>query len=151
MAIYIGADHRGFQLKEILKNYLRDKETEVVDMGNENYDENDDYVDFAKLVAEKVAEGPDKNRGILICRSGVGVSIVANKFKGIRCGLIHNVDQAYLAKNDDDINILAFSAEFTNEEDAKNIIDMWLKTPFSGKEKDERRIEKIKEVEKNKE
>lgn len=143
MIIYIGADHRGFELKEYLKKYLADSGHQVIDLGNDHYDPNDDYPDFAKLVAEKVSVDPEINRGILICRSGAGVDIVANKFKGVRSALVTDVKQAELVRKDDDTNILSLASELTNEEQAKKIVDTWLKTPFSGIEKDARRIKKI--------
>ena len=147
MIIYIGADHRGFELKENLKIFLKNDGFEVVDMGNDHYDENDDYPDFAKLVAQKVSEDPGNNRGVVICRSGVGVDVVANKFKKVRSALISDVHQAYLSRNDDDTNVLALSSEFTHEGDAREILATWLKVPFSNSEKDKRRIQKINNIE----
>ncbi len=147
MNIYIGADHRGFKLKESLKKFLDNTEYEVIDLGNDHYDEDDDYPDFAKKVAEKVSEDPENNRGIVICRSGVGVSVTANKFKNVIAGLIFNSDQALLSRRDDNVNVLALASEFINGDSAERIVDIWLRTPFSGKEKDERRLEKIKEIE----
>lgn len=148
MTIYIGADHRGFGLKEALKKYLIKNGYQVVDMGNDHYDVNDDYPDFAKLVAEKVSSDAENNRGILICRSGVGVDIVANKFKGVRSALVMDVKQAELVRYDDDTNVLSLASELTNEEQVKKIVDVWLKIQFSGSEKDKRRINKIREIEK---
>ena len=145
MTIYLGSDHRGFKLKEILKIFLKENGHEVVDFGNSNYDENDDYPDFAKAVAEKVAENPENNRGILICRSGVGVDIVANKFKGVRSALASNPEQARLSRNDDDANILSLAADFLSENEMREIISVWLETPFSGDENHKRRLQKIKE------
>ncbi len=145
MIIYIGADHRGFELKEELKKFLAESGYEVVDLGNDHYDANDDYPDFAKLVAQKISNNPE-DRGILICRSGAGVDIVANKFKGVRSALVTNVKQAELVRKDDDTNVLSLASELTNKEQAKKIVDVWLKTPFSGLEKDKRRINKISEL-----
>ena len=92
--IYLGADHRGFRLKEEIKKFLAEKNYQFEDMGNLAYDPNDDYTDFAKLVAKKVSEKPEENKGILICGSGVGVDIVANKFKGVRSALADDVQTA---------------------------------------------------------
>lgn len=147
MLIYIGADHRGFELKESLKNFLEKKGYEVVDVGAEKFDENDDYPDFARLVGMAINQDPISRKGILICGSGVGVDIVANKFKRVRSSLIFNPDQAFMARNDDDANILSLSADFLNEEDAKKILGTWLATGFSGKEQHRRRIEKIGGIE----
>ncbi len=147
MLIYIGADHQGFQLKDALKKFLKERGYEVVDVGNEKYDENDDYPDFAVLVARQVAQDASMRRGVLICGSGAGVDITANKFKGIRSVLAANPDQAYLSRRDDDTNVLSLAAEFTNEEIAKKILSVWLATPFSNEEKYKRRLEKIREIE----
>lgn len=159
MTIYIGSDHRGFELKEELKKFLAESGYEVVDLGNDHYDAEDDYPDFSAKVAQKVAEksaelrGIDAEvrrkeevKGILICRSGAGVDIVANKFKGVRSALVTDVKQAELVRKDDDTNVLSLASELTNKEQAKKIVDIWLKTPFSGLEKDKRRINKISEL-----
>lgn len=147
MLIYIGADHRGFNLKETLKKFLKDQGYEVVDVGNEVYDENDDYPDFAALVSRAISQGPVNCRGILICGSGVGVDIVANKFKGVRSALVNIPDQAYLSRNDDDTNVLSLAADFLSEDDAKKILSTFLQTPFSGKENYRRRLGKIRQLE----
>jgi len=146
MIIYIGSDHRGFELKEHLKKYLIESNYQVVDLGNDHYDANDDYPDFAKLVAEKISQDSENSRGILICRSGAGVDIVANKFKGVRSALVTDIGQAELVRKDDDTNVLSLASELTNEEQAKKIVEAWLKTPFSGLEKDKRRIGKIASI-----
>lgn len=143
MIIYIGADHRGFEFKEALKKFLAESGYQVVDMGAVHYDKDDDYPDFAKLVGEKVSQDSENSRGILICRSGAGVDIVANKFKGVRSALVTDIKQAELVRYDDDTNVLSLASELTNEEQAKKIVDIWLKTPFSNLEKDKRRINKI--------
>jgi len=147
MLIYIGADHRGFELKETLKDFLKTKGYEFVDVGNSKYDENDDYTDFAKLVGKALSEDPAVRRGILICGSGVGVDIAANKFRGVRSSLAFNSDQAFMARNDDDTNVISLPADFLSEEDARKILGTWLATPFDGKEKHARRLEKISEIE----
>jgi ribose 5-phosphate isomerase B len=147
MLIYIGADHRGFQLKEILKKFLKDQGYEVIDVGNDHYDENDDYPDFAKLAARAVSQDPPNRRGILICGSGVGVDIVANKFKGVRSALVNSPDQAYLSRYNNDANTLSLGADFLNEEQARKILSVWLATLFSGKENPKRRLEKIVNIE----
>lgn len=148
MLIYLGADHRGFKLKETLKNFLKKQNYEVVDVGNVEYNENDDYPDFAKAAAQAVSEDFENRRGIVICGSGAGVDIVANKFDGVRSILANNIEQAILSRKDDDTNVLALAAEFTNEDLAKEISIAWLKTQFSGEEKYKRRIAKINEYEK---
>ncbi len=147
MLIYIGADHRGFQLKEILKKQLSELNYEFVDVGNNHYDENDDYPDFAVSVSQAISQDPLSRRGILICGSGAGVDIVANKFKDVRSVLAINLDQARVSRNDDDTNILSLAADFLTEDEAKKILDIWLKTPFSSKENYQRRIQKISQIE----
>ncbi len=147
MLIYIGADHRGFNLKKSLKNFLEKKGYEVIDVGNTKLDENDDYPDFAKLVGDAVSQDLLARKGILICGSGVGVDVVANKFKGVRSSLAFNSDQAFLARNDDDANVLSLPADFLNEEDAEKILGTWLVTGFSGEEPRVRRLGKIGEIE----
>ncbi|KKR89127.1 MAG: hypothetical protein UU85_C0003G0044 [Candidatus Wolfebacteria bacterium GW2011_GWA2_42_10] len=149
MLIYIGADHQGFRLKESLKKFLKNQGYEIVDVGNSHYDEDDDYPDFAGLVARQVAQDSTNRRGVVICSSGVGVDITANKFKGARSALVDNIEAARLSRHDDDANVLALAARFINEEEAKKILDIWLKTPFSGEEKHKKRLEKIKNIEDN--
>lgn len=145
MVIYIGADHRGFNHKEAIKKYLADLGYTVSDMGNEKYDEFDDYPDFAEKVGQKVSvEG---GIGILICGSGVGMDIVANKFSGVRSALVSNSEQAMDAKTDDDINVLSLAADYTSVEDSKKIISIWINSKFSGEERFKRRLKKITEIE----
>lgn len=147
MLIYIGADHQGFTLKESLKKYLQEKGYEVIDVGNGHLDPNDDYPDFASLVGRAVSQDPIARRGVVICRSGVGVDIVVNKFKGVRSALVHNSEQAKLSRADDDANVLALSNEFASGEKAEKIVETWLTTDFSGDERHVRRLEKIREIE----
>ncbi len=147
MLIYIGADHRGFELKQSLKKILGGKGYEIVDVGDDKYDENDDYAIFAKAVGQAVGQDPINRKGVLICGSGVGVDIVANKFKGVRSSLIFSPDQAFAARNDDDANVLSLPADFLKEEEAAKILGVWLATAFSGKEKNARRLEEIRTIE----
>lgn len=155
--IYLGADHRGFNLKEALKKYLAELSNDFSarggpalgweDLGALELNPDDDYPDYALAVAKKVAENPDENRGILICGSGVGVDIVANKIKNIRSALGFDPKQAQISRNDDNANVLSLSADFISEGLAKEIVKTWLETPFSGLEHHARRIDKIKEIE----
>lgn len=147
MIIYFGADHRGFALKEFLKLQVQDSGYETLDCGNEVYDENDDYPDFARAVAEKVGKNPGGSRGILVCGSGVGMDIAANKFPGVRAGLALSSDQIYDARRDEDINILAVPAGFVSQEDAEKILKIFLETAFKGEERYRRRLGKIAEIE----
>lgn len=147
MLIYIGADHRGFQLKESLKKYLKDSGYEVVDVGNDKYVSTDDYPDFAALVGRKISLDPENSRGILICGSGVGVDAAANKFKNVRSALAFNAEQAAMSRSDDNANVLSLAADYLDEEDVKKILSVWLATNFSGEERHRRRLKKIEDIE----
>lgn len=147
MLIYIGADHRGFQLKESLKTYLKDSGYEAVDVGNDQYVATDDYPDFAALVGRKVGLDPENSRGVLICGSGVGVDVVANKFKNVRSAFALNPDQAVASRNDDKTNVISFASDYLSEEEAKKILSAWLAAPFSGEERHVRRLKKIEDIE----
>lgn len=147
MLIYIGADHRGFQLKESLKNYLKNSGYEMVDVGNDKYIAGDDYPDFAALVARKISLDPETSRGILLCGSGVGVDIAANKFKNVRSALAFNTEQAAASRSDDNTNVLSLAADYLSEDDAKKILSVWLATDFSGEERHQRRLRKIEDIE----
>jgi len=147
VVIYLGADHRGFNLKETIKDFLQDKGYEIIDFGNSSYDEKDDYPDFAAKVAEHVSRNPEMSRGILLCGSGVGVDVVSNKFKNIRSALGITSDQIYDARHDDDVNVLSLAADYMSPEDTKKIVQVFLSTPFSGEERFRRRIEKISQIE----
>lgn len=148
MNIYIGADHRGFAMKEGLLPWLREQGHVVHDMGAQEFTEGDDYPDYAMEVAQAVATDTENNRGVLLCGSGIGMAITANKITGIRAGSIQAVDIVKSARNDDDINILSLGADFMNLEDAKAVIATFLQTPFSGQERHVRRVGKITEMEK---
>ena len=147
MIIYLGADHRGFQLKESLKAFLKDRGYETVDMGNTSYDKSDDYPDFASAVARKISAAPRESRGILACGSGAGADIVANKFPNVRSVLAISSDQVYDARHDDDVNIVSFSADFTDAPSAEKILLTFLETPWSGEEKNRRRLQKLTGIE----
>ena len=146
MTIYIGADHRGFKLKEMIKEFLKNRGYNVLDVGDTFYDENDDYPDFAVNVAEKIGVEYENSRGILVCASGVGMSVVANRFPRVRAGLIMTPDQAFDARNDDDSNVLVLPANYITSDVAKRILITWLETPFSGEEKFRKRLAKIDQI-----
>lgn len=148
MKIYLGADHRGYELKERVARFLFEKGYTFEDMGADSYHPDDDYPLFAEKVASIVAYEPE-SRGILFCGSGVGMDIVANKFDNVRCGLGINKLQVEAVRSDDDINILSLASDFTNEEEALLMVEAFLNTPFSGKENHKRRIEEIKKIEAN--
>ena len=146
MNIYIGADHRGFELKEQLKPWLMEEGHKVVDCGNTVLDPLDDFPDYSFAVAEQVSDDP-KSLGILICGSGGGVTIAANKVTGVRCVTASRAQDVKHNRAHDDANVLAVAANFTNAGDAKKLITAFLETKFSGEEKYKRRIAKIAEYE----
>lgn len=150
MKVYLGADHRGFKLKEELRTWLLEKKISVKDLGAFKYNPDDDYPLFAQEVARNVVADLKKNlesRGIITCGSGVGVDIVANKFKHIRSGLALNVKQVEEARKDDDINILAIPSDFVSDEEAKKLVKIFLGTKFSKEGKKIRRLKEIDKIE----
>lgn len=144
--IYLAADHGGFKYKNKLKEHLDDTPYDYKDVGNLEYDKTDDYPDFAKKAVEGVLEDPEKNRGILLCKSGTGEIITANKFKGIRATLSWNVKHAKKSREHNNTNVLAIPADYISFKKTKNIVDEWLETKFSDKERHIRRLEKIKDL-----
>lgn len=147
MLIYFGADHRGFSLKNELKEFVTGLGYEIEDLGNKAYEESDDYPDFAAAVAKKVSMNPEGSRGILICGSGVGVDVVANKFPRVRSALALSSEQIEHARTNDDINILSIAADVLSAGDAKKAIEKFLRTPFSDAERCRRRLDKISAIE----
>src|SRR5688500_5589813 len=109
--IFIGADHRGFELKAKINEWMRGRDLEFEDLGAFEELPDDDYVDYAIEVGLHVAKNPIKNRGIVICGSGVGVDVAANKVNKVRCGLGFSPDQVHAARKDDDINVLALASD----------------------------------------
>lgn len=146
MKIYLGADHGGFELKEKIKERLAQWGYTFEDLGNTVFDPSDDYPDFAFKVAKAVAKNPD-SRGILTCRSAAGMVIAANKVKGARAAAAFNSTAAKHSREHNDANILALSGDWTDEKQAKELLKVWLETPFSGEERHIRRIKKIEEYE----
>ena len=140
--IYLGADHAGFERKEIIKKTLVNNEYDVIDLGNDHFDQEDDYPDFAFAVAKKVASEPG-SLGILVCASGQGMCMTANKVKGIRGVLGYNTWAAETSRHDDDTNILCLPGKSLSDDEIKKIVETWLKTEFSGEERFVRRIKKI--------
>lgn len=146
--LYIGSDHRGFQLKEELKKYLIGQGIEVEDLGAFEYQEDDDYPDIALAVAKQVAENPEANRGVLICGSGHGADMVANKVGGIRAALCFNRQVAAQSREHEDANVIVLASDWVDDPAAKDIVSVWLGKPFSGEERHIRRLKKIMEIEK---
>ncbi|MEK7587703.1 MAG: RpiB/LacA/LacB family sugar-phosphate isomerase [Patescibacteria group bacterium] len=152
MKVFIGADHRGFPLKESLKPWLVSLKYDVVDCGNDHLDLTDDFPDFSFAVADNVSKNSFarpglaklNSAGIVICGSGAGVVIAANKVAGIRAALAYSPEEITRNRQHDDVNVLALAADWTDEAKAKDIVTAFLTTAFLGEEKYVRRIEKIK-------
>jgi ribose 5-phosphate isomerase B len=143
--ILIASDHAGFSLKGRLKPQLLKKGLEVIDLGTYSK-ESCDYPQFAYTLAKKISEKKFR-RGILICKTGIGNSIMANRLRGVRAALVYNVRAARLSRKHNDSNVLVLGAAFVNKDLAKRIIDAWLKTEFQG-ERHLRRLNLIKKLEK---
>ncbi len=143
--LYIASDHGGFKYKGDIITYLERKGIEVKDMGPTELIPDDDYPDYVVPTMQEVQKNPE-NMAILICRNGVGVSVLANKFKGIRCALSWSKEHAQSSRNDDAANVLAIPADFLTREEALNVVHGWLSTDFSGDERHVRRLKKIDEI-----
>ena len=143
--IYFGADHGGFEFKQRLIELLSTKSYELVDMGPATYNNDDDYVDYAEKVCKEVIS--NKARGVLICKSGHGMAITANKFRGVYASVCWNATSAMKARKDDDINVLCLPGELITLDDAKKTVLSWLETPFESVERRNRRLEKVRGIE----
>jgi len=146
MKISIGADHAGFVLKESLRLKLVADGHVVVDVGTFN-EESTDYPDYARMVAELVASGQTE-RGVLVCLSGVGMSIAANKVDGIRAGLGFHPEEVRLTRAHNDVNVLALGAKYTDPSSAAEMVDVFLATPFEGG-RHARRLAKVADIERS--
>ncbi len=146
MKVAIGADHAGFELKEWIRGMLEDEDYEVIDAGPYEYDQYDDYPIYAGKVAKMVSEG-EAERGILVCDSGIGVDIVANKFPGVRSALVHDEQLAKVTREHNDSNVLSLGALFVDEAKAEQIVNNWLEAEFTGAERHRRRVHEIDEIE----
>lgn len=143
--IAIGSDHGGYKLKEEIKRYFDEKNIRYVDVGT-NSEERTDYPIYATKVAEKI-QSKECDKGILLCRSGYGMTVVANKYKGIRAASIHDEESAKFAKADDDINVITLGGDYITVNEAICIIRNWIGTEFKGGRYKER-LEMIEEIEK---
>ena len=142
MKIYIGADHNGFNYKKQLSEYLTSLNHEVVDGGDTKIDPDDDFPRFASRVVNKIL-GDEGSVGILLCGSGQGMCMAANRYKGIRASLCWNIKEAHDARNDDNSNVLCLSANQQSFADMKRIISVWLNTPFSAAPRFIRRLQEL--------
>jgi ribose 5-phosphate isomerase B len=145
MQIGLACDHGGFELKEELKAFLKSIGVEPIDMGTFNQD-SVDYPDFGVLVAEKISRG-ELEKGILICGTGIGMSIVANKFPGVRAALANDLYSSRFSREHTDANILVIGGRIVGKDLAREILRVWLETPFAGG-RHKRRLEKIEALEK---
>jgi ribose 5-phosphate isomerase B len=144
MKIFIGADHKGYALKERLVKYLKRAGYEVEDKGDTELNPEDDFPYFAAKVANSVVAPEDGDaRGILICGSGQGMAMAANRFKGVRAALCWDRQSAREARNDDDSNVLCLPAQQVEQHEAEVIAETWLNTRFAGAARFQRRIEEI--------
>jgi len=147
MQMGLACDHGGFELKEELKAFLKLLGVEPIDMGTFNED-SVDYPDFGVLVAERVSQG-ELEKGILICGTGIGMSMVANKFPRVRAALVNDLYSSRCSREHNDANILIIGGRIVGKELAKEIVRVWLETPFAGG-RHKRRLEKIEALEKEK-
>lgn len=148
MKISIGADHAGFEMKAQLTKLIEQLGHSVHDVGTFEPGKPDDYPDYAILVAEDIRSGAAE-RGILVCGSGVGVSVAANKFKGIRAGLCHDHYSAHQGVEHDDMNVLVLGARIIGPMMAEDVTEAFLQAKFSGEERHVRRLNKVKGIEQN--
>ena len=144
MKITVGSDHAGFELKEDLRGYLAEQKVEVIDLGVYK-EEPVDYPDIGASVAQKVSQG-GADRGILICGSGIGMSIVANRFPGVRAALCHDLYTARISREHNDANLLILGGRLIGKGLAREILKVWLEAGFQGG-RHQRRLEKIRALE----
>ncbi|MFC1715611.1 ribose-5-phosphate isomerase [Candidatus Poribacteria bacterium] len=145
MKIAIGADHAGFDLKDNLKRLLKEKGYECDDLGAETFDPQDDYPEFGQRVAKAVASG-EYDRGIVMCGTGMGISISANKVPGVRAAVCYSTDMARISRAHNDANVLALGGRIVAKELALDIATTWLETGFEGEERHARRIRQLEEI-----
>jgi ribose 5-phosphate isomerase B len=148
MQIGIAADHGGYELKNILQSFLKDKGYDVVDFGAFELDNTDDYPDFVIPLARAVAQ-KEVERGVAVCGSGVGAAIAANKIAGVRAALINDYFSAHQGVEDDDMNLICLGGRVTGFASAQELIMAFLNAKFSGLERHIRRIKKVQSLETN--
>jgi RpiB/LacA/LacB family sugar-phosphate isomerase len=146
MRVVLGADHAGFEMKQDLVAFVRSLGHEVMDVGTSSANLPDDYPDFAEGVAVAVGEG-NAARGILICGSGVGASVTANKIPGIRAAVCHDAYSAHQGVEHDDMNVLVMGSRIIGQELARELVKTFLAAKFSGEERHVRRLAKVKKIE----
>jgi len=146
MRIALGSDHAGYDLKQRAHGWLEQRGAEVVDLGPDTLDPADDYPDYAQKVAEAVARG-EADLGLMICSTGVGSCIAANKVAGVRAAPCSDTFCARMSRSHNNANVLCLGANVVGTGLAREIVDTWLNTPFSGQERHQRRVDKIARIE----
>lgn len=146
MRIATAADHAGFELKNQLNELIRSLGHQVTDLGACNYDAGDDYPDFSEKLGRAIQDH-QADRGVLICGSGVGASIAANKMRGVRAGLCHDTYSAHQGVEHDDMNVLVLGARIIGEETARELVKTYLDAKFSGEARHQRRLDKVLAIE----
>ena len=142
MRVVIGADHGGYALKDELKGFVESLGHEVIDAGAHELDPADDFPDFTKVVAESVVSS-EAQRGIMICGSGVGASVAANKVKGIRASVCHDTYSAHQGVEHDDMNVLCLGSRIVGDQIATNLVDAFVSAEFVPEERYQRRLDKV--------
>jgi ribose 5-phosphate isomerase B len=146
MTIFIGADHAGFELKTKLREHLAHTGHEVVDVGAKTLDQDDDYPRYAYAMASKILGGNEDDRGILICGSGQGMSMAANRVNGVRAALAWSEDSARSARADDNANVLVLPSRFLSDEEALAAVEAYLETEFKDDPKYQRRLDELEQL-----
>ena len=146
MKIVIAADHNGFELKDIILKLLNDTEHTVLDVGPHSFDPLDDYPDYAKIMAKSISQG-ESDRGIMICGSGVGASVAANKVKGVRAAMCHDVYSAHQGVEHDDLNVLCLGSRIVGSEVAQELVISFINASYTQEERHQRRLEKVLDME----
>jgi ribose 5-phosphate isomerase B len=147
LKVVIASDHGGFELKNKLYAWIKDRGYDITDLGNKVYDAKDDYPDFAALAAKEISNG-NADRGIILCGSGVGACIAANKFKKVRASVTHDTYSAYQGVEHDAMNVICIGARVIGENLATDIVKAFLGAEFQEEERFLRRLEKINQFEK---
>ncbi len=146
MKVYLGADHAGFELKTQLSEHLVHQGIEVVDCGAKSLDDDDDYPQYAYYVATKILGGDDDDRGILICGSGQGMCMAANRVNGVRAALAWGPESAEVSREDDDSNVLVIPSRFVDSMTAIDMVDHWLAAKFKADPKYKRRLDELEQL-----
>ena len=146
MRIAVAGDHNGFTMKEAMVAHLDQAGHQVIDLGPESLDPDDDYPDYARVVAKAVVSGR-ADRGVLVCGSGVGASVAANKVPGIRASVCHDTYSAHQGVEHDDMNVLCLGARIIGLETAREAVDAFIAGRFTGEARHRRRLEKVRALE----